>query len=101
MNFSTRIIASFSIVLLSGVSTSAFAQNADEIFAGGFELGEVTPLQGPCNNFYPTDWTLTEGMSNPTPPSMAKPNKGVVFSEPNFNTCVVRATIHDVEPPVV
>jgi len=100
MNFSARSIASFSIALFSCASSPAFAQNADEIFGGSFELGEVTPLQGPCNNFYPTDWSLTEGMSNPTPPSMPKPDKGVVFSEPSFNTCVVRATIHDVEPPV-
>lgn len=100
MNFSTRYIASFSIAILCGASGSALAQNADTIFDGGFEVGEVTPLAGPCNNFYPTDWTLTEGMANPTPPSMPKPDKGVVFSEPNFNTCVVRATIHDVEPPV-
>ena len=100
MNFSTRHIASFSIAILCVASGSALAQNADTIFTGGFEVGEVTPLAGPCNDFYPADFSLAEGMDNPTPPSLAKPDKGVVFREPNFNTCVVRATIHDVEPPV-
>jgi hypothetical protein len=100
MNFPTRHLAYFSIAILCGASGSALAQNADSIFAGGFEIGEVAPLAGPCNDFYPADFSLVEGLSNPTPPPMAKPNKGDVFREPNFNTCVVRATIHDVEPPV-
>ncbi len=57
-------------------------------------------MAGVCNDFYPAGFTLLEGLTNPTAPPLSKPNKGEVFEEPNFSTCVVRATIHDVEPPV-
>src|SRR5215467_14612215 len=100
MNFSTRTIASFSIAILSSASGAAFADtNADSIFVSGFEVGEVAPLAGPCNDFYPAGFTLTEGMDNPAPPSMSKPDKVVVFREPNFGTCVVLFFLMIRQPP--
>ena len=54
---------------------------------------------GVCNAFYNAGFTLTEGKVNPTMPTLAKPAKGVVLKEPNFNTCLVRATDHANEPP--
>ncbi|MEP6908187.1 MAG: hypothetical protein ABI858_09440 [Pseudoxanthomonas sp.] len=43
---------------------------------------------------------MTQGKVNPLMPALAKPAKGTVLKEPSFGTCVVRATVHDVEPPV-
>jgi hypothetical protein len=54
---------------------------------------------GVCNSFYSSGFTLAEGKVNPAQPAMNKPAKGTVFREPNFNTCVVRATDHAAEPP--
>lgn len=54
---------------------------------------------GVCNAFYPGGYTLTEGKANPSPTPMSKPAKGVDFQEPNFGTCVARATDHASEPP--
>lgn len=52
-----------------------------------------------CSGFYSANFALQQGKLNPPMPPLAKPAKGVRFKEPNFNTCVVRATAHDVEPP--
>ena len=54
---------------------------------------------GVCNSFYGSGFTLAEGKVNPTMPTLAKPAKGAVLKEPNFNTCLVRATDHAAEPP--
>lgn len=47
---------------------------------------------GVCNSFYSPGFAVAEGRVNPTVPNMNKPAKGIPFKEPNFNTCVVRAT---------
>ncbi|KAF1710012.1 hypothetical protein CSC70_10080 [Pseudoxanthomonas kalamensis DSM 18571] len=52
---------------------------------------------GVCSSFYNSSFTLTEGKVNPTMTSLAKPAKGTVLKEPNFNTCLVRATDHSSE----
>lgn len=54
---------------------------------------------GVCNSFYTAGFTLTQGKVNPTMPAVAKPAKGTVLKESNFNTCLVRATSHSTEPP--
>jgi hypothetical protein len=54
---------------------------------------------GVCNSFYSSGFTLAEGKVNPAMPALAKPAKGAVLKEPNFNTCLVRATDHVPEPP--
>lgn len=54
---------------------------------------------GVCNSFYSSGFTLAEGKVNPAMPTLTKPNKGAVLKEPNFNTCLVRATDHAAEPP--
>ncbi len=54
---------------------------------------------GVCNSFYSNDFTVAQGKVNPAMPALAKPQKGSVFKEPNFNTCLVRATTHASEPP--
>jgi hypothetical protein len=51
-----------------------------------------------CDGFYPAGFKLAEGKLNPTPPSLAKPAKGVRIQEPSFKTCLFRATDHRTEP---
>ena len=51
-------------------------------------------VQGACSSFYSAGFTLTQGKVNPAVVALAKPAKGVVVKEPNFNTCLVRATDH-------
>lgn len=43
----------------------------------------------PCMNL-----KLAQGMNGPVMTAMAKPTRGVVYPEPNFGTCMVRATDH-------
>ena len=52
-----------------------------------------------CNGFYPAGFRLAQGKLNPAMPGLAKPAKGRVVREPNFDTCLVRATDYRTEPP--
>lgn len=54
---------------------------------------------GVCNSFYPSGYTLPQGKVNPSQAAMSKPAKGTRFKEPNFGTCMVRATDHAKEQP--
>lgn len=75
-------LSAFSAILLAVAPGSASAQSL-----------------GACSSFYSSGFTLTEGRVNPTVQTMSKPAKGAVYREPNFGTCVVRATSHEAEPP--
>jgi hypothetical protein len=80
------------------VTHDANAESAtDEIFGGGFDTG--APMTGPCSTFYPAGFTLLEGMINPPAGTPSKPVKGQPISDAGFDTCMVRMTQHDVEPP--
>ena len=52
-----------------------------------------------CGTFYNAAFQLVSGKVTPAVPSMAKPAKGVVYSEPAFQTCAVRVTDHAAEAP--
>lgn len=52
-----------------------------------------------CNSFYSPDFQLAQGALNPPMAALGKPAKGVAVHEPNFHTCLVRATSHATEPP--
>ena len=56
--------------------------------------------QGVCSSFYSAGFTLTQGKVNPAVLTLSEPAKGAVVREPNFNTCMVRATDHAKEDPV-
>lgn len=56
--------------------------------------------KGVCSNFYSSGFTLAQGKVNPAIPALAKPAKGAVIREPNFGTCLFRATDHAKEDPV-
>jgi hypothetical protein len=47
-----------------------------------------------CNGFYPSGFTLVSGMPNDPYPVLSKPTRGVVFTDPTYRTCVVRAADH-------
>ena len=49
---------------------------------------------GKCSSFYAAGFSVAQGKVNPAMPSLAKPAQGAVVKEPNFNTCLVRATNH-------
>ncbi len=51
-----------------------------------------------CDGFYSPNFTLAQGKLNPAPPALSKPAKGVRIQEPNFKTCLFRATDHRTEP---
>ena len=65
----------------------------------GLLLAPATGFAAPCDSFYPPGFQLVEGALNPAMAALAKPAKGVVVHEPNFHTCLVRATSHATEPP--
>jgi hypothetical protein len=52
-----------------------------------------------CDSFYSPNFQLAPGQLNPAMAALAKPAKGVAVHEPNFHTCLVRATSHATEPP--
>jgi hypothetical protein len=51
-----------------------------------------------CDGFYTSGFKLAEGKLNPAVPSLSKPAKGTRIQEPNFKTCLFRATDHRTEP---
>ena len=51
-----------------------------------------------CDGFYSPGFKLAEGKLNPAVPPLAKPAKGARVQEPNFKTCLFRATDHRTEP---
>lgn len=54
----------------------------------------VAPAGVACANFYTAGFALDTSRTTATVTPLAKPAKGVAFSEPNYNTCMVRATDH-------
>ncbi len=52
-----------------------------------------------CDAFYAPNFQLALGQLNPAMAALAKPTKGIAVHEPNFHTCLVRATSHATEPP--
>lgn len=62
------------------------------LFASGASLAGV------CDGFYPAGFELTEGKPHSPMIPRPKPAKGAVTWEPNFNTCLFRATDHRSEP---
>lgn len=51
-----------------------------------------------CDGFYSAGFKLAQGKLNPPMVSRSKPAKGVAITEPNFKTCLFRATDHRTEP---
>ncbi|MBA8887119.1 hypothetical protein FHW12_001333 [Dokdonella fugitiva] len=95
-----------SLLALSLVASSAFVAGnaraesvADEVFGSGFEAPAGGGVANACSTFYPNGFTLLEGKINPPSGSFAKPAKGQAFADAGFDTCMVRMTQHDVEPP--
>jgi hypothetical protein len=67
--------------------------NADSKSAARTET--ATAGKSACADFYAPDFRLTAGRGEAAPVAIAKePAKGVPYAEPNFRTCVVRATDH-------
>lgn len=54
-----------------------------------------------CDTFYSPGFKLDEGKLNPGMIARSKPPKGVATHEPNFDTCLFRATDHRTEPSSV
>ncbi len=82
LSFSRAFFLLCAIAWLSSLPVPAGAQNL-----------------GVCSSFYAGGFTLAQGKVHPAMPSLTKPGKGLAVREPNFNTCLVRATAHASEPP--
>ncbi|UXI66331.1 hypothetical protein [Tahibacter amnicola] len=67
----------------------------DPVFKAGFE----PVVTGPCGTFYEAGFSAVMGQVAVASPSSGKPAKGQITTDPNFHTCVVRATNHAAEPP--
>lgn len=52
-----------------------------------------------CAGHYASNFALVQGFSTTKPGNLAKPAKGVPYSDPAYGSCVVRATDHEVEAP--
>ena len=59
----------------------------------------ATDVNAECGALYRAAFTAVEGTVAALAPTSARPPKGLVFRDPAFQTCVVRATNHAVEPP--
>ena len=63
---------------------------------------KAAPVANPCDNFYAADFALkrvSTEVSAKASAAVAKPAKGAVINDPDFKTCIVRATAHDDDPP--
>ncbi|MGD9583679.1 MAG: TolB family protein [Lysobacterales bacterium] len=89
--FALRACALLAALALVGHPTA----RAQTLFASSFEPGEG----GVCAGFYDGGFTPVLGPDPVTAPTLPRPAKGVANTDPNFGTCVVRATDHAVEPP--
>ncbi|MBL8298399.1 MAG: hypothetical protein JNN30_08640 [Rhodanobacteraceae bacterium] len=78
----------------SGAGVSLFV--ADRIMLAEFEASD---MQGPCAGFYTAGFAPVAGQVTASSPQSGRPAKGVPLQDPNFRTCVVRATNHAAEPP--
>src|SRR5690606_13817065 len=76
------------------MSASLFALGLSALILTIVPAAASAQSLGLCNSFYSSGYTLTEGKVNPPQVAMSKPAKGAVFEEPNFGTCMVRATDH-------
>lgn len=99
-DFHSFSFASFFALAAFLAPLRAQADLPDTIFGSGMEPNEVIAMSGPCNGFYRSGFTLEEGALTPQIDEISKPAKGVVVSDPGFQTCMVRSTVHTVEPPV-
>ena len=97
IRFATLALPGIALSSLCLVAPTHAAAAADTVFASGFEYAAISA--GPCRNFYPDGFSLLQGQLNPPIGTMPKPAKGQVFADPGFDTCMVRVTQHDVEPP--
>lgn len=62
-------------------------------------VSRATDVNAECAALYRGAIAAVEGTVAAPSPTSARPVKGVVFRDPAFNTCVVRATNHLTEPP--
>lgn len=53
----------------------------------------------PCDNFYTAGFALVSGMDATPKPVVAQPAKGIPFTDPTYNTCIVRVTDAASESP--
>jgi hypothetical protein len=95
LRFSAIAVA---LVALTFGCEAAPRKNAAPDAAADGEPAKSTPAangKSACADFYAPDFKLAQGRSEGTPAEMPKePEKGVPYAEPNFKTCVVRATDH-------
>lgn len=95
-----RAFSCLAALVAAFLTLPVFAASAsDTVMDSGFEPGEAISMSGPCSGFYAVGATLLEGMLSPPSIPTPKPLKGRLTSDPGFDTCIVRATQHDVEPP--
>ena len=92
----------FESVAVSAVLALACACAATPADAARAKPRKAEPVMNPCDTFYGADFApkrASTDASARTPAAPAKPAKGVVVSDPDFKTCIVRATAHDDDPP--
>lgn len=56
--------------------------------------GPPSAVAGPCTRTYPAGFSLAAGQTNDPVPALARPARGVPFTDPTYRTCIVRATDH-------
>lgn len=71
------------------------SRDADALFVDGFDVAET----GVCAGFYAPSFEPVLGQVQAASGNPARPLKGEIQADPNFGTCVVRATDHAAEPP--
>ena len=64
-----------------------------------FTTSGQSTASSPCDGFYGPGFQLVTGFDNSPVPPMAKPDKGVPYTDPTYGTCVVRITDAANEPP--
>ena len=64
-----------------------------------FTSAHATDVNAECAAAYGSNWTPVVGQVTAPTPNSPRPVKGVIGMDPDFHTCVVRATNASTEPP--
>ncbi len=67
-------------------------------YSWSFTTG-TTIASTPCSDFYQPGFTLVSGQDVSLTPSVAKSAKGIPFTDPTYNTCIVRVSDAAAEAP--
>lgn len=86
------IVVACCLVALAGIATSDLGENQPSKI-------RFAHVDRDCRAVYGKGFKLAQGETDTSASAAPRPDKGLVSREPDFKTCIVRATDHRHEPP--